>query len=563
MSNFAPLTKYIPLFNADDFGKWIIDTENDGSFEHPYHLPYVDYSKTVIDFEKDLYDYCKSHPELEYTIYRETLEKNGIAWNRESMQNADLSKIDCKGVIALLIGVSRLDHFCEGAMLRFLKNGSILRWLEWLQKYDESCTRYVDNCEWVIKIEFGKCQSSSYNKAKTLAKSLPNFKITGNSVISCGTQDVIECCKYFSKFEELSQIIQHWKSAHIIHFDQEQKCSKDHSVFIETLKKLGGKYTLLLNSQSPISYEQLPLPYVYYPPIYGAFFGFSADIGEEIYFCECEREAINKYFSIREVQPLKNYSGDRINLLDSALFPYLLSKQIRINAKFLKFKPNLCFRCNHVVPRLNYCHSMYGGEFEQKHGWYIQQEYFINGIDPTRKHLGVILSDYCRPDIMRAMNLQVQLQKCAKDTDEYIKIAQELDDNGDADTLINDYVRAEFGYRGIGEHWINETTLKHIVKELFPNLEVIAHYRPSWLDGLELDIYVPEIKLAFEYQGIQHFQAVKHWGGKEKLKIQQEHDKRKKQICDNLGVTLIYFDYTEEITTEYVKTKISEFVDLS
>ena len=75
-----------------------------------------------------------------------------------------------------------------------------------------------------------------------------------------------------------------------------------------------------------------------------------------------------------------------------------------------------------------------------------------------------------------------------------------------------------------------------------------------------LDIYVPHIRLGLEYQGIQHFQAVKHWGGKEKLKIQQEHDARKKSLCDKLGIALIYFDYTEEITTDYVIAKIKDFL---
>ena len=83
---------------------------------------------------------------------------------------------------------------------------------------------------------------------------------------------------------------------------------------------------------------------------------------------------------------------------------------------------------------------------------------------------------------------------------------------------IENLVREQIGYPKIGDAWVSETMLYHIVEEIYPDTEIIRHHRPNWLEGLELDIYIPSKKLAFEYQGLQHFQAVEHWGGKEKLK---------------------------------------------
>jgi 3-oxoacyl-[acyl-carrier-protein] synthase III len=40
---------------------------------------------------------------------------------------ADVANMDAKTVIALLIGAVRAERFCDGALLSFLKDGSITR----------------------------------------------------------------------------------------------------------------------------------------------------------------------------------------------------------------------------------------------------------------------------------------------------------------------------------------------------------------------------------------------------------------------------------------------------
>jgi len=115
-----------------------LDTKNDGTPEHPIQLPFVVYSRVVRGFEDDLYLFCESHPEYEHTHYGKTLEDNGIKWDFHSMSNADVSHLDANCIIALLIGAVRADRFCEGALLSFFENGSILRWLERLIELDEN-----------------------------------------------------------------------------------------------------------------------------------------------------------------------------------------------------------------------------------------------------------------------------------------------------------------------------------------------------------------------------------------------------------------------------------------
>jgi hypothetical protein len=137
MSKFEPLTKYISLIKDDSFGDWVIDKENDGAPEHPTHMPYVNYSKTVDSFHEDFYKFCEANPEFEYTKYGETLKANGLKWGFDSMRSADVSKLDAKCVIALLTGAVRVERFYNGALLYFFKEGCILRWLERLKEIDE------------------------------------------------------------------------------------------------------------------------------------------------------------------------------------------------------------------------------------------------------------------------------------------------------------------------------------------------------------------------------------------------------------------------------------------
>lgn len=68
--------------------------------------------------------------------------------------------------------------------------------------------------------------------------------------------------------------------------------------------------------------------------------------------------------------------------------------------------------------------------------------------------------------------------------------------------------------------------------------------RPSFLERLELDGYCKAHELAFEYQGIQHYQYVPFMHKtKHEFKLQKERDDRKKLLCKRHGVYLIDVPY--------------------
>ena len=110
----------------------------------------------------------------------------------------------------------------------------------------------------------------------------------------------------------------------------------------------------------------------------------------------------------------------------------------------------------------------------------------------------------------------------------------------------------------VGEGWVSETVLYKIVRKIFQDDEVIFHHRPEWLQGLEIDIFIPRYNLAIEYQGKQHFQPVEHWGGKQALLKLQKRDKKKADLCTQNDIELITINYDETLSEERVRKKIDQ-----
>lgn len=117
------------------------------------------------------------------------------------------------------------------------------------------------------------------------------------------------------------------------------------------------------------------------------------------------------------------------------------------------------------------------------------------------------------------------------------------------ETVMRDWVREatrsaenEFrrinGLPSVGEGWISETELFYALDEAFEDLTVRHHYRPSWLDGLELDIYIEELKVGIEYQGPQHDEPVEFFGGKKAHHAQRRRDEQKRRLCELNEVVL-------------------------
>lgn len=133
---YESLTALIPVLKTDNFGEWIVDKENDGTPEHPIPFPFVNYGEVVRELEKEIYAFEEQHPDFGLKRYSDILNENGIEWGLDSMQKADVSNLDGRSVMALLLGAVRAERFCDGALLDFCEKGSVTKWLERLKEID-------------------------------------------------------------------------------------------------------------------------------------------------------------------------------------------------------------------------------------------------------------------------------------------------------------------------------------------------------------------------------------------------------------------------------------------
>ena len=70
---------------------------------------------------------------------------------------------------------------------------------------------------------------------------------------------------------------------------------------------------------------------------------------------------------------------------------------------------------------------------------------------------------------------------------------------------------------------------------------------------LAFDFYLPDKNIVIEYNGQQHYVAVKLWGGVEQLNKTQERDKIKRDYCLKNGIQLIEIKYDENIEEKLTK----------
>ena len=322
----------------------------------------------------------------------------------------------------------------------------------------------------------------------------------------------------------------------------------------------------------PVVQEDLPLPFVHYPSLYGTFIGFAHTPTEKPVLCSCSESAVRNYIRLDPSSTRgQNSHALRMAPLDSYYFPDSMAQDSLGHEddpmQSLRFEDRICHRCQMKAPSLRHCHPMYGGQFVQMYGWYVSQTRLRFGVGRGR-----FLSDVCPPEIQGMLQAAYALdERCNKlvkefswswshPSDRQLELERLRKERSSLNLQVGHFfeneTRREFGVRRVGEGWVSETILYQMVTRQFPGIECRRHFRPPWLGGLELDVFVSEKNIAFEYQGQQHFYPVACWGGQESLEALRIRDARKAELCRQRGVVLVAFDFTEPLTEEHVRERI-------
>lgn len=370
--------------------------------------------------------------------------------------------------------------------------------------------------------------------------------------------------------------------------------------------------------------EKLPYPIVQYPAHYGVFIGFKQEPTGAIHFCNCARDAIRNYIRCEVEHPASSHRTPTPENILARKFPEDVFDQVQEAGvdspdeivDELKFAVQLCHRCNGMVPEYRYCHEMYGTVFMQKHGWYVNQQQYEYGVCDGYDYLHEVLPEDL-VDILddgfqdrldryeylknkkweREREFREQKEQALDDIRDELDgdigrderrrrfrearepfeemeplpadEAEELDELQEqlqtehkeiTDTCENE-VRQAFGHYKKGNRWTSETILYQLVESNYPEHTIKRHYRPEFLDGLELDIFLKDAEVGIEYQGIQHYEAVDHWGSEEGLEKRKERDEKKKWLCEEHGIELVHVRYDQELTDALIERKIDPHVE--
>ena len=175
----------------------------------------------------------------------------------------------------------------------------------------------------------------------------------------------------------------------------------------------------------------------------------------------------------------------------------------------MSFKESICHICTKTNSDLMYSHTMYSSSFKARYGAYITKHSIQEGISER-----------------------------------------------DAENCIRELK----GVAKIGERWVNETLLFNYINLLFPQFTVQREASPTWLNKQRFDVYIPELNLAIEYQGQQHYVAVDLFGGEEGLKRTKQRDQEKLRLSKINGVDIIYFSYKENLTEKLVQNRLKNYL---
>jgi very-short-patch-repair endonuclease len=104
-----------------------------------------------------------------------------------------------------------------------------------------------------------------------------------------------------------------------------------------------------------------------------------------------------------------------------------------------------------------------------------------------------------------------------------------------------------------------EKQLGEILENIFPGK--IRHLdNLGFLGRQSVDYSVCESRMAFEYDGRQHFEPVMFGSDKEQAELnfilQQERDERKNRLCKENNYCLIRISYREKLSLKNIKRKI-------
>lgn len=315
--------------------------------------------------------------------------------------------------------------------------------------------------------------------------------------------------------------------------------------------------------------ESLPFSIVNYPECYGTWILFQEAEETQPLLCDCQREAALQFLRINAQNEIYHLAPGQ-SLIDHFI-PSRLRSCNHLQAFSIEefgdlpfFKTNICHICNRRVPSIRWSNNDGCSIFRQHLGWYLHHALLAAGVSP----FGFLLRDELDPELAALVEVDpadgyrrvrdLLAGRSQEEREQARMLNQALNrQNRRIRCLVEERVRRNLGFPQHGKTGGSEIFLRWIVAALFQGQDLHFRIRPDFLHGLELDIYIPKMRLAIEYQGQQHFEPFEHLGGEDHLRSVIGRDKRKAFLCEQEGVKLIYFTIADKLTEDFVRERLA------
>ena len=96
-------------------------------------MSFDQYKSIEWKLQKELCRFEMKHPELEMNRFIKTLEENDLEWSMIEMHAADVSKLNLKAVLALLVGIFCSEKCIEESQYSFFQDKKIFQCIERLR----------------------------------------------------------------------------------------------------------------------------------------------------------------------------------------------------------------------------------------------------------------------------------------------------------------------------------------------------------------------------------------------------------------------------------------------
>lgn len=139
------------------------------------------------------------------------------------------------------------------------------------------------------------------------------------------------------------------------------------------------------------------------------------------------------------------------------------------------------------------------------------------------------------------------ISECRKEVNDYRKNHQKI---------IDEIYRECLKLGEVNIKWASEYQLYQTVLSIHE--DAIFQYSCEWLKRQTLDVFIPSLNIAIEYQGRQHYESIEFFGGSEAFEYTVKRDRKKRDLCKANGIKLYYWKYDIPVNMENLTILLSK-----